>query len=252
MALCGDLLRGNNALLLLSDSLPTSDKMAQQALAKKGVRTDFALLFARDELRLCKLGARGEFGHNSVALVVAELARRVGARTELQRACLAGLGAPRVLDAFAGWGMDAFALVGEGASVHCIEQQPALCALLRDAQRRVPAQYAARLSVQCGDALALLQSAERGAYDVIYLDPMFVTRKKGALPNKRLQFLAQLCESPPFGPTDLMQLVELARAKVAKHVVLKRRKRDPELIGGVPDRQVVGASVRYDIYTGLG
>ena len=271
--LCGELLRGERGLLLCAEGVPKSSEDAMRILeltwyqrrqenslcaTVPDVRTDFALLFTRDKLRLCKFSRRGEFqgrgafDANSAALVVADLARRVGARTELQRACLTGLSAPRVLDAFAGWGMDAFALVGEGATVHCVEQQPALCALLCDAKRRVPAYMAQRLHVRCDDALGALGRAERAYYDVIYLDPMFPARKKGALPNKRLQFLAELCESNPPGLADLAELIDLACSKAGKHVVLKRRKRDPLLASRGPVRQVIGASVRYDIYDSVG
>ena len=263
------LLHGESALLVCAQGVPHSGEDAMRILQQVqeqsrqqrpselrslAVRTDFALVFARDELRLCKFSerggfaARGAFGANSVALVVADLTRRVGARTELQRACLTGLRAPRVLDAFAGWGMDAFALVGEGATVHCVEQQPALCALLCDAKRRVPSHMAERLQVTCDDALSALDRVSHGDYDVVYLDPMFPPRKKGALPNKRLQFLAELCEGSPPGLVDLVELIDLACSKAKHCVVLKRRKRDPLLAGRAPDRQVVGASVRYDIY----
>ena len=150
--------------------------------------------------------------------------------------------------------MDALALVGEGAEVECVEQQPAMVALLRDAQRRVPTHLAARLKVTCGDALDVLRSTgqEGGAYDVVYLDPMFAPRKKGALPNKRLQFLAQLCASEAPTTKQLGDLVALACKKARKHVVLKRRKRDPQLPGMTPARQVVGTSVRYDVFLPTG
>lgn len=246
--LCTGLLDGDNALVVMEQAASPTAEVARELLPGQDVRADFALLFERDELLLCDLRLRGALGGGGVALVVAELTRRAGSRTELQRACLEGLNAPSVLDPFAGWGMDAFALVGAGARVDCVEQQPALVALLRDAQRRVTARFAEHLNVRRGDAFGVLSEMASGVCDVIYLDPMFVPRKKGALPNKRLQYLAQLCESRPPGDAELAALVELACTKAGRQVVLKRRKRDGALTGCVPLRQVVGASVRYDIF----
>lgn len=248
--LCADLLESDSGLILRSSDRPETNAIARELLLQQAVRSDFALLFERDELRLCDLAARGALGTGSVALVVSELTRRVGARTELHRACLSGLTTPSVLDPYAGWGMDALALVGEGAQVDCVEQQPAMVALLRDAQRRVPTQLAARLKVLCGDARAVLSAPAKGreTYDVIYLDPMFVPRKKGALPSKRLQVLADLCGSVAPTPDELHNLVVLACSRASKQVVLKRRKRDPQLPGLTPTRQVIGSSVRYDIF----
>lgn len=257
-SMCADLFAADTGLVLFGSGVPEGAQAAQERLQtlllEQAVRTDFALLFTRDELRLCDLSARDALGSGSVALVVTELTRRVGARTELHRACLSGVSTPSVLDPYAGWGMDALALVGEGAEVECVEQQPAMVALLRDAQRRVPTHLAARLKVTCGDALDVLRSTgqEGGAYDVVYLDPMFAPRKKGALPNKRLQFLAQLCASEAPTTKQLGDLVALACKKARKHVVLKRRKRDPQLPGMTPARQVVGTSVRYDVFLPTG
>ena len=81
--LCGDLTQAQGALLVFADGVPQNGgdvlhilQRAGQALSPQPLRVDFALLFARDELRLCKVELRGVFGDNSVSLVVAELARR--------------------------------------------------------------------------------------------------------------------------------------------------------------------------------
>jgi len=256
--MCADLFAVETGLIPLASGMPQSaqdvrEQMQEQLQTRaleQTVRTDFVLVFQRDELRLCDLSARDALGAGSVALAVADLNRRMGSRTELHRAVLEGMSTPSVLDPYAGWGMDALALVGEGAQVDCVEQQPAMVALLRDAQRRVPTHLAARLNVLYGDALEVLRATDQQGevYDVVYLDPMFAPRKKGALPNKRLQFLAQLCADEAPNTVQLRDLVALARKKVRKRVVLKRRKRDPQLPGLTPARQIVGASVRYDVF----
>jgi len=211
---------------------------------------EFLLHFERDMLHLCKADAKGRFDKQQTALNVASVIRRAGSATELHRACLGGTAGDsmQVLDLFAGWGMDAFALAASGATLTCVEFQPAMVALLRDATRRVAPQVSDRLSVTQGDALAFLQAQQSNVFDVVYLDPMFPARNKGALPNKNLQWLAQLtADDARTDSVTLDVLINMALSKANKQVVLKRRRKDP--VVGTPDRQIAGSSVRYDIYS---
>lgn len=215
--------------------------------SQNGLLQGFLLSFERDLLQLRKADAKGRYSRESVALDTASLRQRDG--SQLQRACLGATHhnstdiSLRVLDLFAGWGMDALSLASGGAEVTCVEWLPAMVALNRDAARRVPAELSKRFRIIHAEALHFLGQLESADFDVIYLDPMFPERKKGALPNKRLQWLAQLSPERQ-GAVDT--LVELARAKATQRVVLKRRRKDP--VYDEPTRQLVGTSVRYDIY----
>ncbi len=232
--------------LLLVDGLDSSDAASvADLIAAHNLQSTFALRFERDELQLCKADRHGRFDRDSVSLLPADLQRRSGTGTEIRRACLGQTPAAgvRILDVFAGWGMDAWALAAAGARVTCVELQPPMVALLRDAARRVPTELAARIDVVHGEAIDHLLHLQQRSFDVIYLDPMFPPRKKGALPGKRLQWLAEIAGNATI---EVDELVSLARAKAGKQVVLKRRRKDP--LVGVPARQVVGTSVRYDIY----
>ena len=214
---------------------------------QNGLQQSFVLNFERDLLQLCRADAKGRFGRESVALDTASLRQRDG--SQLQRACLGTMQrgstdvSLRVLDLFAGWGMDALSLASGGAEVTSVEWLPVMVALNRDAARRVPPELSSRLRIVHGEALHFLDQLELSAADVIYLDPMFPERKKGALPNKRLQWLAQLS---PAGTCAVDKLVELARTKAAQRVVLKRRRKDA--VYDEPTRKLIGTSVRYDIY----
>ena len=213
-------------------------------MQQHALETDFLLLFERDELVLCRADAKGRFGKHRIALDTSAVVKRASAVTELHRACLGARGGSvRVLDLFAGWGMDAFALAAAGARVTCVEMQPAMVALLRDATRRIQADIAERLTILHGDGLSYLSAQNAQEMDVIYLDPMFPARRKGALPNKRLQWLAELTRGDSVA---LAPLLELASTRARKQVVLKRRRNDPVI--GSPVRQLSGSSVRYDIY----
>ncbi|MEM7220074.1 MAG: class I SAM-dependent methyltransferase [Pseudomonadota bacterium] len=181
-----------------------------------------------------------------------EVTRRLGARSELLRACLgrAAGGATTVLDPFAGWGVDALCLAARGATVRCTEREPAMVALLRDALRRGPPAWRERVQVDWAEASSAL--ADPAPVDLVYLDPMFPPRRKGALPNKRLQWLARLGDlSHPTGDadTELADWLRLARRRATDRVVVKRRRRDPVL--ATPEWRILGTAVRYDIYRPL-
>ena len=236
-------------------------EVRQQFLSAVNGNRRFVLIFERDKLWLARQNDAGDIEPGRCALELNEFNRRAAVRSELAQACF-GQHRPagtRVLDACAGWGMDALLLANAGATLTLVERQPAMCALLRDLCRRVPANLAERLNIACAEAIDALEGAAVAGVDVIYIDPMFPTRKKGALPNKRLQFLAELCvladgqlrrvSGEQTDEEATLELIDVARRVATRHVVLKRRKRDPLL--GEPDRQVTGRTVRYDLYAAV-
>ncbi|MBV1906091.1 MAG: class I SAM-dependent methyltransferase [Pseudomonadales bacterium] len=168
-----------------------------------------------------------------------------------------------ILDAMAGFGMDAMVMLGMGARVQMLERSPVMFVLLCDALDRLGI-CESEFSIQCTDAIEQLkllsgensEIAEKAhsvkRYDVIYLDPMFPGRNKKALPNRRAQLLARLL---PFAENNqselsLANVIAMARRFAVKRVVLKRRRTDPEVLK--PDWKVVGRTIRYDVYRGLG
>lgn len=175
-----------------------------------------------------------------VWISVDDVARRSAQGGELRRACLGKAGSANVLDAMAGWGVDGLVLAGAGATVTLVERQPALWALQRDLVRRTGLD---RVVCRCDDGFAAITGSE--AHDVIYLDPMFPTRNKRALPGKRMQWTAQLATADP---RPLAQWLDAAIGRAVERVVLKRRRKDPAL--RPPDWQIVGTTVRYDVYRG--
>lgn len=192
----------------------------------------FYLWAADDRLEL-RHGAH----ERGVCISVSELARRAARGRELMRACGAAE-RPAVLDAMAGWGVDGLVLAGSGCRVIMVERHSAISALQQDLVRR-----SGISGVLCrwGDGYCALK--EMSDPDVIYLDPMFPSRRKGALPGKRMQWLAALT-GPDVRPLE--QWLEAARACTRGRVVLKRRRRDPVI--EPPDWQIVGRTVRYDVY----
>jgi 16S rRNA (guanine1516-N2)-methyltransferase len=149
-----------------------------------------------------------------------------------------------VIDATAGWGVDAGVLAAAGRRVTMIERHPVLAAMLRDALARWRAEGRAgadRLSLVEGDARALL--AELRA-DVVLLDPMYPERGKAARKGEDLT-LARLLVGDDADQDDLLAA---ARAAARRRVVVKRPRAAPPLAGRPPTGVLVGRTTRFDLY----
>lgn len=180
-----------------------------------------------------------------------DVRRRVagGRRQLLGKAVgLARMAEPRLLDATAGLGRDAFVLASLGARVTLAERHPAIAALLADARTRaladaLAAAAAARTEIVAADARNLLDPAG-GRFDVVYLDPMYPDRGKSALAKKELQLLRELA-----GPdTDADALLAPALANARRRVVVKRPLQASPLAGREPSLAFSGTQARFDVY----
>ena len=171
-----------------------------------------------------------------------DIERRLAGDFMLGRACGLKRGvALSILDATAGLGVDGMALALRGQRLTLVERQPLLWALLVDLKDRLELDD---VSVCCLDHKVMLETGED--FDVVYFDPMFPRRRKGALPGKAMQILAALLDGEAAFDGSL---INLARQRARQRVVLKRRARDPEL--GSPDWSIRGRAIRYDVYRGL-
>jgi 16S rRNA (guanine1516-N2)-methyltransferase len=155
---------------------------------------------------------------------------------------------PRVLDATAGLGKDAFLIASLGCDVSLLERSPLVHALLSDGLSRQGCYSSetlailARMTLRLADVLDL--SAEPREFDVVYLDPMFPQRRKSAKVKKDMALLQQLLGHQSDGD----ELLAHARRLAKKRVVVKRAKLSPQLGPDKPDIQFKGSSSRYDVY----
>ncbi|UTW08806.1 class I SAM-dependent methyltransferase [Pseudomonas benzenivorans] len=156
---------------------------------------------------------------------------------------------PRVLDATAGLGRDAFVLASLGCEMTLIERQPLIAALLEDGLARAAGDaevgaIVARMRLLAGNAIELMGAWAEEAPQVIYLDPMFPHRDKSALVKKEMRLFR------PFVGDDLDAPALLAAALgLASHrVVVKRPRKAPVIDGPKPGYALEGKSSRYDIY----
>jgi 16S rRNA (guanine1516-N2)-methyltransferase len=159
---------------------------------------------------------------------------------------------PRVLDATAGLGGDAFRLAGWGCSVRALERSPIVFSLLQDglaraaqAAARLLRETAARIEPICADTrtyLAELPDADRP--EVVYVDPMYPERRKatGAV-RKEMALLRRLVGDDP----DAAALLDISKRIARDRVVVKRHKQvDP--LEPDPDVTYQGKIGRYDVY----
>ncbi|QWA27524.1 class I SAM-dependent methyltransferase [Pseudomonas sp. RC3H12] len=156
---------------------------------------------------------------------------------------------PRVLDATAGLGKDAFVLASLGCEMTLIERQPLIAALLEDglARARGDAEIGpivAHMQLLTGNAIERMRAWEGEAPQVIYLDPMFPHRDKSALVKKEMRVFRPLVGDD----LDAPALLEAALALATHRVVVKRPRKAPIIEGGKPSHSLEGKSSRYDIY----
>jgi len=139
---------------------------------------------------------------------------------------------PRVLDATAGLGRDAFVL-----------------ALLEDGLGRAAGDaevgaIAARMTLLKGNAIELMTQWQGEAPQVIYLDPMFPHRDKSALVKKEMRLFRPFVGDDMDAPALLAAALELA----SHRVVVKRPRKATAIEGAKPGYSLEGKSSRYDIY----
>ncbi|MDF3935246.1 class I SAM-dependent methyltransferase [Pseudomonas citronellolis] len=221
-------------------------------LAEAG-EADFALQLGDDGLQLLQLGPdspgpvrvdflegaaahRRQFGGGSGQMIAKAVGVQPGVR-------------PRVLDATAGLGRDAFVLASLGCEMQLIERQALIGALLEDGLARAARDpevgaIVARMQLHQGNAIALMGAWQGEAPQVIYLDPMFPHRDKSALVKKEMRLFRPLVGDDMDAPA----LLQAALALASHRVVVKRPRKAPIIDGAKPSYSLEGKSSRYDIY----
>lgn len=216
-------------------------------------QADFALQFTDQGLQLQQLGddAPGPVRVDFVEGAVAHrrlfgggsgqmIAKAVGVQPGVR---------PRVLDATAGLGKDAFVLASLGCDMSLIERQPIIAALLEDGlargrHDRDVGSIIGQMRLLTGNAIELIGAWEGEAPQVIYLDPMFPHREKTALVKKEMRLFRPLVGDDMDAPALLQAALTLATHRV----VVKRPRKAPCIEGPKPGYTLEGKSSRYDIY----
>lgn len=154
---------------------------------------------------------------------------------------------PKIIDATAGLGRDAFLMASFGCDVTLIERSAILVELLKQAIKTLDDKVI-KMDLIHADAIHFLQALPLKHYpDVIYIDPMFPERKKSALVKKEMLILKSLVGEDE----DAINLFNIALQRAKKRVVVKRPAYAPIISNRKPEIQYKGRSVRFDVYTHL-
>jgi 16S rRNA (guanine1516-N2)-methyltransferase len=171
-------------------------------------------------------------------------------REPLLRALGRRADAVEVIDATAGWAVDAGVLAAAGARVTMVERSPIVAALLEDALttwRREGRAVAEHLTVVAGEAERVLAVLET---DVVLLDPFFEGREEARTTAAPLRWLREAAHwgAPP-QPTDAAaRLLGAARQAARGRVVVKRPVAAEPLAGVRPSGSLRGRTIRFDLY----
>lgn len=155
---------------------------------------------------------------------------------------------PKVVDATAGLGRDAFLLASLGAEVTLIERSEHIHYLLNEAMMRAAneneefAIIMARMTLLLGDAKDILPELKP---ETILIDPMHPVRKNSALVKKELRLVREIVGTDE----DASELLQIALDTARKRVVLKWP-RKADFMAGIqkPSHQILGKSTRYDVF----
>jgi len=154
---------------------------------------------------------------------------------------------PRVIDATAGLGEDAWLLASAGCEVRACERNPFVAALLRDGLDRARAaepEVAGRV-VLVGPDLREVDPGASTRVDVICLDPMYPGHaKRKTAERKPLAVLRMLAGDD----ADADGLLDPALAMASRRVVVKRPRGAPPLAGRAPTVVHTARGHRFDVY----
>ncbi|ALG69290.2 class I SAM-dependent methyltransferase [Beggiatoa leptomitoformis] len=157
---------------------------------------------------------------------------------------------PRIVDATAGLGRDAFILACLGCQVTMVERSPVIAALLYDGLKRARQNteiidIIENISLIHQEACAYLTSlgAEEKP-DIIYLDPMYPHRDKSALVKKEMRIFRHLVGNDD----DADDLLQTALMVAKQRVVVKRPRHAVFLANKQPTVSIESPNTRFDVY----
>ncbi|MCR9213331.1 MAG: class I SAM-dependent methyltransferase [Proteobacteria bacterium] len=155
---------------------------------------------------------------------------------------------PRITDATAGLGRDAFLLASLGAEVTLVERSTEMYDLLAAALKEAAqanselADIIDRMTLLHGDAKQMLPDLSP---ETVLVDPMHPPRSKTALVKNEMRALRNIVGTDE----DSFELMTVALNSASKRVVLKWPRRAGPMEGlQSPSHQIFGKTTRYDVF----
>lgn len=157
-----------------------------------------------------------------------------------------------IIDATAGLGTDTLVLASLNCQVYAIERNIKIADLLKKrllaAKHHVfLASFIKNITIITGDSRSIIPKIiqhNQFIPDVIYLDPMFPTKKKTAAPNKQIQLLQSIIHEEPCEEELLTICLNYNRSRI----VVKRPRISAYLKNIKPNFSLIGKANRFDIY----
>jgi 16S rRNA (guanine1516-N2)-methyltransferase len=155
-----------------------------------------------------------------------------------------------IVDATAGLGRDGFILAALGFEVTLLERSPIVFTLLADGIARAQkdpgtAPIMQRFKLVKTDAFEWMHKHDKRTQPgIIYLDPMYPSRRKSALVKKEMRIFHDIIGSDE----DAGHLLPAALSCATNRVVVKRARFAENLGGLLPDYTQEGSSSRFDVY----
>ncbi len=211
---------------------------------------EYVLLFTEAHLSLQKIGSRetplfidflsedAQYRLKKISKKNEILARALGLKKSA---------ASSIVDATGGLLRDSFIIAALGFPVSIFERSPIIHALQADALHRARSTHlhdiTQKMHLYHDDAITALPLFDKP--DVIYIDPMFPTRKKSALPKKEMVHFKKIVGEDQ----DAAALLTTALACARSRVVVKRPRIIKNLTENLaPSFTLAGSSCRFDVY----
>ncbi len=152
-----------------------------------------------------------------------------------------------LLDATAGLCKDSFIFATNGMNVLAIEQNPLIYNIVINALNNaklncITSNIVKNINLINMNSVDFL-SVNDYEFDCIYLDPMFPQKNKTSLCKKEMQVFHNLAF---YGDNE--ELFELSMLRTRNRVVVKRMIKNEYIINRRPNYQILGKTIRYDIY----
>ena len=167
------------------------------------------------------------------------LAKAVGMKSNKNRT---------IVDATAGLGYDSFILASLGANVTLIERSEKIHKLLQEGINEAKeyggyiSSIVNRMDLIFGDSKNIIPKLSP---EVILVDTMYNERKKSALVKNNMRLVREIVGSD----LDQIELIKIALECAKNRVVVKQpRYAEPNDEIGKYSHQILGKSVRYDVY----
>ena len=153
-----------------------------------------------------------------------------------------------ILDATAGLGRDAFVLASLKNDVTLLERSQIIATLLQDGLKRASSSFITsniHMKLIETDAFSYMKKIDiQNKPDVIYLDPMYPPKSKFALVKKEMRVIREIVGRD----SDSDELLALALNSSRKRVVVKRLIKSSFLCEKIPNFQILGKKIRFDVY----